>query len=60
MLAGCLPFEEDDLPALFRKVCAAAYEVPPWLSDDAVALLAAILNPAPEQRCGGAGRVERS
>ena len=60
MLAGCLPFEEDDLPALFRKVCAAAYAVPPWLSDDAVALLAAILNPAPEKRWARGGAEARS
>ncbi|KAI7845902.1 hypothetical protein COHA_000635 [Chlorella ohadii] len=50
MLAGCLPFDEDDLPTLFAKVMAAQYEVPPWLSPDAVALLGAMLNPDPTGR----------
>lgn len=50
VLAGCLPFDEDDLVSLFRKISAADYEAPPWLSDEAVALLASMLNPVPEQR----------
>ncbi|PRW55916.1 CBL-interacting serine threonine- kinase 3-like [Chlorella sorokiniana] len=50
MLAGCLPFDEDDLPTLFAKVMAAQCEVPPWLSADAVALLGVVLNPDPAAR----------
>lgn len=50
MLAGCLPFDEDDLVGLFHKISAASYEVPPWLSDEAAGLLAAMLQPAPEAR----------
>ncbi|PSC71591.1 CBL-interacting kinase 32 [Micractinium conductrix] len=50
ILSGCLPFDEDDLVTLFHKISAAQYEVPPWLSHEAVALLAAMLQPAPEQR----------
>lgn len=50
MLAGCLPFDEDDLVALFHKISAADYEVPPWLSGEAVSLLGAMLTPAPEGR----------
>lgn len=53
MLAGCLPFDEDDLAALFRSISAARYEVPPWLSRGAVGLLAAMLSPRPEDRCAG-------
>ena len=53
VLAGCLPFDEDDLAALFRKISAAAYEVPPWLSADAAGLLAVMLNPDPEARWAG-------
>ena len=53
MLAGCLPFDEDALPALFAKISAADYAVPPWLSDDAAALLDAMLRPDPEQRWVG-------
>lgn len=50
MLAGCLPFDEDDLVALFHVIEAAAYEVPPWLSSEAVAMLSAMLQPDPEKR----------
>lgn len=50
MLAGCLPFDEDDLVSLFHKISAASYEVPPWLSDEAADLLAAMLRPLPEER----------
>lgn len=55
MLAGCLPFDEDDLAALFRAISAAKYEVPPWLSRDAVGILAAMLSPKPEDRCAEGG-----
>lgn len=63
MLAGCLPFDEDDLVSLFHKISAAAYEVPPWLSDEAVSLLAAMLQPEPEARwaaCRWADRGHRN
>jgi hypothetical protein len=52
ILAGCLPFDEDDLVALFHKISAAQYEVPPWLSPDAVGLLQSMMNPEPADRCG--------
>lgn len=51
MVAGCLPFDEDDLVALFGKISKAEYEVPPWLSKDAVHLLGCMLNPDPDARC---------
>lgn len=50
MVAGCLPFDEDDLVALFGKISKAEYEVPPWLSKDAVHLLGCMLNPDPDAR----------
>ncbi|KAI3436682.1 hypothetical protein D9Q98_006098 [Chlorella vulgaris] len=50
LLSGCLPFDEDDLVALFAKISNARYEVPPWLSKEAVSLLACMLNPDPTQR----------
>ncbi len=53
LLSGCLPFDEDDLVALFAKISNARYEVPPWLSKEAVSLLACMLNPDPTQRCVG-------
>lgn len=41
-------------PMAYLQVMAAQYEVPPWLAHDAVALLAAMLNPDPAARCLGA------
>ena len=52
ILAGCLPFDEDDLVALFHKISAAQYEVPPWLSPDAVGLLRSMMSPEPGDRWG--------
>ena len=49
-LAGCLPFDEDDLPTLFKKIAAADFEVPPWVSRPATALLRRMLNPDPKDR----------
>ncbi len=50
MLAGCLPFDERAVGALLRKICAAEYEMPPWVSAAAASLLRAILVPDPDQR----------
>lgn len=51
VLAGCLPFDEDDLPTLFRAISAAQYETPPWLSRQAVDILRRMLDPNPQTRC---------
>ncbi|KAL4536083.1 hypothetical protein Ndes2437B_g05516 [Nannochloris sp. 'desiccata'] len=32
VLAGCLPFDEDDLVEMFQRISQADYETPPWLS----------------------------
>jgi serine/threonine protein kinase len=53
MLAGCLPFDERSVSALLKKIAVADYEMPPWISQNAAALLRAILTPNPAKRCPG-------
>lgn len=35
ILAGCLPFDEDNMVHLFEKVVHCEYTMPTWISDDA-------------------------
>lgn len=50
MLAGCLPFDERTAGALVKKIVAAEYETPPWLTPAASSLLRGMLNPDPADR----------
>jgi 5'-AMP-activated protein kinase catalytic alpha subunit len=50
VLAGCLPFDEDEPEGLFAKVAAGEYEAPPWWSADAAAAVAAMLVVDPARR----------
>lgn len=43
MLAGCLPFDEEDLPTLVSKIERAEFHIPPWVSSDATDLLCRML-----------------
>lgn len=50
MLVGCLPFDEPNMGSLFRKITAAVYATPPWLTDAQRAILRRILVPDPVHR----------
>ncbi|KAF5802870.1 putative protein kinase CAMK-CAMKL-CHK1 family [Helianthus annuus] len=50
LLTGYLPFEESDLPTLYRKVSAAEFSYPFWFPSGAKSLLDKILDPNPETR----------
>ena len=50
ILAGCLPFDEENLVQLFEKVSAGEYTMPMWLSDDAQDMLRSMLQVDPLQR----------
>ena len=50
MAAGRLPFEEDRLPQLFRRITRADYTCPPWLSTGLVDVLGLIMEPNPSKR----------
>nr|CAD1829022.1 unnamed protein product [Ananas comosus var. bracteatus] len=50
MLAGYLPFEDNNLMNLYKKISSAEYTCPSWLSFGAMKLIAKILNPNPVTR----------
>lgn len=50
MVAGKLPFEEVNMPTLFRKITKADYTCPPWLSADVADVLRCLLEPKVSRR----------
>ncbi|KAI9074778.1 hypothetical protein K1719_043255 [Acacia pycnantha] len=50
LLAGYLPFDEPNLVNLYKKISAAEFTCPPWLSFSARKLITRILDPNPETR----------
>ncbi|MQM09686.1 hypothetical protein Taro_042564 [Colocasia esculenta] len=50
LLAGFLPFQDENLMRLYRKVFKAEYEFPPWFSTGARRLISRLLVADPEKR----------
>ncbi len=50
MLAGCLPFEEDSMALLVERISSATYDVPPWITAPAAAVVSKLLDPNPSTR----------
>lgn len=50
LLVGRLPFDDEYIPALFRKIAQGNYTVPPYLSQGAVRLIKRILQVNPMNR----------
>jgi serine/threonine protein kinase len=50
ILAGCLPFDEDSMMALFEKITTGEYSIPAWISEDASAFLQRMLQVDPRKR----------
>ncbi|KAK9697844.1 hypothetical protein RND81_08G065000 [Saponaria officinalis] len=50
LIAGYLPFEETDLPSLYRKINSATFSCPFWFSPGAKSLIDKILDPNPKTR----------
>ncbi len=50
VLAGCLPFDEDDLVLMFQRISQADYETPPWLSNEAADIIKSMLTAEPNDR----------
>nr|KAJ0199944.1 hypothetical protein LSAT_V11C600328670 [Lactuca sativa] len=48
LLTGYLPFEESDLPTLYKKVSAAEFSYPFWFPSGAKSLLDKIMDPNPQ------------
>lgn len=52
LLCGFLPFEDDNIVVLYRKIQTGDYECPDWLSESSVELLSEMLEVKPERRIG--------
>ncbi|CAK9182880.1 unnamed protein product [Ilex paraguariensis] len=50
LLAGFLPFQDENLMNMYRKVFKAAYQFPPWFSTDSRRLVSKLLVADPERR----------
>jgi len=58
LLAGSLPFPEDNIAAMFKKMSRGDYRCPPWLSTEARRLIPRLLDPNPDTRITVAQIVE--
>ncbi|XP_054807459.1 CBL-interacting serine/threonine-protein kinase 6-like [Prosopis cineraria] len=45
LLAGFLPFQDDNLMAMYRKIYRGDFKCPPWFSSDARRLITKLLDP---------------
>ncbi|KAK8966097.1 CBL-interacting protein kinase 32 [Platanthera guangdongensis] len=50
LLAGYLPFEDDNVMNLYKKISCAEFSCPSWLSFEASKLITRILDPNPKAR----------
>ncbi|XP_044958678.1 CBL-interacting protein kinase 24 [Hordeum vulgare subsp. vulgare] len=50
LMAGYLPFEENDLPTLYDKITAAQFSCPDWFSPGAKSMIQRILDRNPKTR----------
>ncbi|KAF8400531.1 hypothetical protein HHK36_013830 [Tetracentron sinense] len=50
LLAGFLPFQDENLMKMYRKVFKAEYEFPPWFSSEAKRLISKLLVADPDRR----------
>ncbi|XP_028781983.1 CBL-interacting serine/threonine-protein kinase 6-like [Neltuma alba] len=50
LLAGFLPFQDDNLMAMYRKIYRGDFKCPPWFSSDARRLITKLLDPNPSTR----------
>ncbi|GAV71434.1 Pkinase domain-containing protein/NAF domain-containing protein [Cephalotus follicularis] len=50
LLAGYLPFQDENMMKMYKKVLRAQFEFPPWISTDARRLISKLLVADPEKR----------
>ncbi|CAK8564217.1 unnamed protein product [Lathyrus sativus] len=50
LLAGFLPFDDQNLTSLYHKICRAEYVCPPWFTQSQKKLITKIFQPRPEKR----------
>ncbi|KAD4180027.1 hypothetical protein R6Q59_023505 [Mikania micrantha] len=50
LLAGFLPFQDENIVAMYRKIYRGDFKCPPWFSSDARRLITKLLDPNPSSR----------
>uniref|UniRef100_A0A1J3FTX8 non-specific serine/threonine protein kinase n=1 Tax=Noccaea caerulescens TaxID=107243 RepID=A0A1J3FTX8_NOCCA len=50
LMAGYLPFDEPNLMTLYKRICKAEFNCPPWFSPGAKKVIKRILDPSPITR----------
>ncbi|KAK2646760.1 hypothetical protein Ddye_021955 [Dipteronia dyeriana] len=50
LLAGFLPFQDDNIVAMYRKIYRGDFKCPPWFSSEARRLVTKLLDPNPSTR----------
>lgn len=50
LLAGYLPFQEDGLIAMYKKIYRADFKCPPWFSSESRRIITELLDPNPNTR----------
>lgn len=50
LLAGFLPFQDDNIVAMYKKICKGDFRCPPWFSSEARRLVTKLLDPDPSTR----------
>ena len=50
LLCGYLPFDDDNINVLYKKIQSGKYEAPTWLSSDSLNLLSELLQVDPKRR----------
>lgn len=50
LLAGFLPFQDENIMAMYRKIYRGDFKCPPWFSSDARKLITKLLDPNPSTR----------
>jgi serine/threonine protein kinase len=58
LLVGALPFRDENLMCMYRKMQRADFLCPSWVSRDARKLIARLLDPNPSSRIAVAGIIE--
>ncbi|XP_071698636.1 CBL-interacting serine/threonine-protein kinase 6-like [Rutidosis leptorrhynchoides] len=50
LLAGFLPFQDENVIAMYKKIYRGDFKCPPWFSSDARRLITRMLDPKPKSR----------
>lgn len=58
LLAGSLPFQDDNIITMYRKIHRGDFRCPPWFSSDARRLVTKLLDPNPTTRITVATLIE--